>query len=287
MRFKIHYSIPLSKIYLLGKARLAEKIMFNMGTGNAEVETRKPQVILENEGEVEIMLKKLLSLALIAVMVMEMGTTAIASSTNVSRKNVTIEGITYTIDECYEGDTKVVSVSGNGTHNVVSLSGNTMEIANDTGTVNFTIDKTQSSNSQTMPRSSDSKKSLWWNYGYYYSDSSINNYGMYFRMDSGDTYGSWSGFDYKNKDARDLAYAFCAEVRNLDSQQWAASAASGVSGGSIAAAIASAGPTAGIGAVIGIVAALLSGGVAVAEWVASYNSSLDCNQLFTQFKQAL
>jgi hypothetical protein len=213
-----------------------------------------------------------------------------ASAKEVQQK-VVFDGVTYTISEGYEGDTKVVKVTGGGEESIVKLTADTMEIK-DTGAKQSTKFKIDDSLSAVKPtagasKTTASKYSLYWNYSYYYSDSRINTSGMYFSLSSGNTYGRWAGFDSKNLVARDKAYEFCSEVRDLDSNLWAASAASGASAGAIAAAIASAGPTAGIGTIIGIVAAILAGGVAIAEWVAAYNSSLDCNQLFLQFKHAL
>lgn len=234
------------------------------------------------------MAKKLTSLVLALVMCLALCVPAFAMDFgNVTSTNITVEGVVYTIREWYKHNEKVVCVDSNDSHTVVTLSGNDLAIVSGAETITVSLDEEQNNDAQIMPLSSESKRTLWWNYGYYHEDDQLSTYGMFFDLQSGDTSGSWSGFDNKNTAARDLAFGFCRDVRALDSKLWAASAASGVCAASIAGAIAAAGPSAGVGAVIGIVGAFISGGVGAAEWVGAYNCSLDCNDRFKQFKQAL
>lgn len=161
---------------------------------------------------------------------------------------------------------KVVKVVGDGEETIVKYDGDTLEIkeANSRQISKIKVDESLNAVNPVAKASSvtASKTSLFWNYSYYYSDNRVNTSGMYFILSSGDKYGSWKGFDNRKTSVRDAALAFCAEVRTLDTNLWKASAATGVS-------------------------ALFSGGVAIAEWVASYNSSLDCNEKFMLLKQVI
>lgn len=234
-------------------------------------------------------IKGFISVVLVLAMAISLCTTSFAAENNNGKEaeyQLTIDGIVYTVVESYNENEKVVKVTDGDSETKVTLNDDGLSVQTDYGTTMLSAEELENEYSQSVARTSVSKTSLFWDYYYYYSDSNFNKYGMYFSFRCGDE-GSWSGFDRKNKEARDIGYDYCSAVRALDTAQFAASAASGVSGGAIAAAIASAAPTGGIGAVVGVVVAIIGAGVAVAEWVGAWNASLDCNQLFLQFKQAL
>lgn len=236
-------------------------------------------------------MKKILKRLICCLLVCTMITGASESVSAAERENVTktdivIDGQSYTIEEWYEGDTKIVNVVNGNSSTFVVLNEEELQIYGKDMAVELSIEEVEESIIGVSARTTASNSSLFWGYSYYYSDSSYDRYGMYFKLEAGED-DSWSGFDKHNEDARDIAYDFCTEVRELNSQQAVAVAASGASAASIAAGIASAAPTGGVGAIVGVVAAFLSGGVAVAEWVSAWNTSLNCDQLFLEFTQEI
>lgn len=239
------------------------------------------------------MKKRLLAGMLVAIMMLSMFPTMVFAVESPKKTSTVIaDGTTYTLTEEYVNGTRIVKVIGDGEETTVTLNDEELNIYFNGRCISRSIvelEKEAASydNLSSAQRITASKTSLYWNYSYYYSDNHFSEYGMYFSLESGNDTGSWSGFDNKNENARDLAYNFCSAVRTLDTDQWKASAASGTAAGSIAAGLAAGGPSMGITTVIGIVVALLPGGVAVAEWIAAYNDSLECNQIFLKFKQAL
>lgn len=236
--------------------------------------------------------KWFISVILTLTMAISLSATSFAVERNGDRDveyQLTIDGVVYKVIESYIGNEKVVKVTDGNTETTVTLNDDELNVQSSSGTTALSVEELESAAEeygQISTRTTASKTSLFWDYYYYYSDTSFDKYGMYFSFRCGDE-GDWQGFDNKNEAARNIGYDYCTSVRALDTAQVAASAASGVAGGSIAAAVISAGPTGGIGAVVGVVVAILGGGVAVAEWVAAWNASLDCNQLFMEFKQEL
>ena len=205
---------------------------------------------------------------------------------NVIKTDIVIDGQSYTVEEWFEGNTKIVNVVNGNTNTLVVLNEEKLQIFGEDTSVEISMDEIEETIIGASARTTASKSSLFWGYSYYYSDSSYNRYGMYFSLKAGEN-DAWSGFDEHNEDARDIAYDFCTEVRELHSQQSVAVAASGTAAASIATGIASAAPTGGVGAIIGVVAGFLSGGVAVAEWVSAWNTSLNCDQFFLEFTQEI
>lgn len=236
--------------------------------------------------------KKYLAFLMTLVMSLGLCASASASTTDSQTFSLTIDGVTYQWEETADvnGDKKV-TVTGNGEITTVTNDGEALHVNTESiktrSIKNYIIELDNETATVPSTRATASKRSLYWNYYYYYNTNPASSTGgMYWSLESGKDNGSMTFYDYKNSTVRDLSYDFCSSVRSLDTAQWAASAASGASGGSIAAAIATAGPTAGVGAIIGIVAAIIAGGVAVAEWVSAYNCSLDCNDYFVRIKQA-
>ena len=144
----------------------------------------------------------------------------------------------------------------------------------------------------------DTLETRYWDYYYYYSDMDFDEYGMYFSLKIG-TDGSWFGYDKGDKDVRNLGYEFCEKVRDLDSAQALAYAATVTSTADIASSILDLllKPTTSgaikpsesdvISSVLNILGHFNAPANAAERWSKAYYAALDCNDVYSQFRDAL
>ena len=231
-------------------------------------------------------MKKFIASILTFALIMSLSMPVFATQ-NESNNDITIDGITYTIQESYIDGKKIVDViEEGGTTTTTVLDGDQLTVYTANDMVSLSLNEVQAEASL-LSEGYDNGESLYWGYYYFYSDAEFDEYGMYFNLKSGNDTENIYGYDRNNTVQRDIGYNFCSAVRQLITAQSVATAACGAAAGSIAAAIWTAAPTGGIGAIIGTVSAILGGTASIAEWVNAWNISRDCNQIFLQYKQAL
>lgn len=217
-----------------------------------------------------------------------------------------IEGETYDVIQYYEGNVKVVItnvINGDGEKVTTksTMDGENLTIYYDNGyVVSTSLEDLSTESKQESPLyvTYDTLETRYWDYYYYYSDMDFDEYGMYFSLKIG-TDGSWFGYDKGDKDVRNLGYEFCEKVRDLDSAQALAYAATVTSTADIASSIldlllkpttsGAIKPTESdvISSVLNILGHFNAPANAAERWSKAYYAALDCNDVYSQFRDAL